>query len=72
VAIYSSAKKLVYLESSKRVDLNVNGSAAGSVEPILVETTSKPGMFLRSDIMWSMSVQNNSLETAEVFVASIE
>lgn len=72
LAIYSSAKKLVYLESNKRVDLNMNGSAAGSVEPILAETVSKPGMFLRSDIIWSMGVQNSGLETAEVFVASVE
>lgn len=72
IAIYSAAKVLVYLETNKPLDVEANGSSAGKISPIIRESVSAPGQMLRSDIIWSMSVQNNGIETANVFFAAIE
>lgn len=72
VAVYSAAKVLVYLETNKPLDVQANGSSAGKISPIIRESVSAPGQMLRSDIIWSMSVQNNGIETANVFFAAIE
>lgn len=76
IAIYSSAKQLVYFEADQNVAVSINGSAAGVVQPFVLNQNSpfsvKPGVFMLKSVMYSMSVTNNSTNTANCFLASAE
>jgi hypothetical protein len=72
LSVYYSSRQFVYLEASDKLDLTINGSAAGKVEPFIEASSKKPGLFMIKSTMWSMSVQNNGLETVTVYVTSIE
>lgn len=70
LAIYSAAKQFVYLETSEKVSLIINGIATGDVEPFLVGN--KPGIFVKTATMWSLAITNQSTDPASVYVAAIE
>jgi hypothetical protein len=72
VTVYSQAKRLFYIETDKRISLTVNGAAQGNVEPIVSGTDVRPGIALRSETAWSLVVANDSLDTANIFIASVE
>jgi len=73
VAVYSSAKRLVYLESDQQVTMELNGIAGNEIKPLAdICGCVKPGIFMRTSLVYSMSVTNNSLETAKCFFASVE
>ena len=72
VAIYYEAKKLLYIEADQNCSLNINGSAAGNISPLVVNNCVNPGIFLRTDIMYSLSITNNGTSPANVFLASVE
>lgn len=72
IAIYSSAKQLVYLESSKKVGMTINGVSGNEIEPFIVSNSSQPGMFLRKSTIYSMTVTNDGTETADLFFAAVE
>lgn len=72
ISIYGEAKKMIYIESDKKLSIGINGLPQGQVEPLVSGTEVRPGMMLKSEIVWSLSVTNSSLETASVFVASVE
>ena len=72
LAVYFENKQLVYLESDQLADLNINGVDGGTVEPYVTLNGNQPGQFLRKATIWSMSVTNNSLNTANVYFAALE
>jgi hypothetical protein len=72
VNIYSDAKRMIYLESDKKLAVSVNDASQGQVEPLVSGNEVKPGMLLKSETVWSFSVTNNSLDTATVYFASVE
>lgn len=73
VAVYSSAKRLVYLESDQHVDMILNGVGGNEINPLADSCGCvKPGMFLRTSLVYSMSVTNDSLSSAKLFFASVE
>lgn len=80
VVIYSSAKTLIYLESDSALDVIVNGVTVGAIQPFVainarqpsLPPTIIPGPFLMKSIVWSLSVQNNGLNPANVYFAAIE
>jgi len=72
VVIYSSAKKLIYAETNKPVDVNINGVAESKIEPFIEGNNSLPGMLLKRSTMWSMTITNNSTDTATLYFISIE
>lgn len=72
IAIYSQAKRLVYLESDKKLSIQINNSAQGRIEPFVSGTDIKPALLLKNETAWIMSVTNDSLDTANVFFASVE
>jgi len=72
LALYSAAKRLVYLESNQNVSLMLNGSASGNVEPLVANNYIQPGVFMRTATLYSMSVTNDSTDTASLFLASVE
>jgi hypothetical protein len=72
VVIYSSAKKLVYIETDKPVNITVNGIAESKIEPFIEGNNSLPGMFLKRSTMWEMTITNNGIDMATLYFVSIE
>lgn len=73
IAIYSSAKSLIYIETDQSLDLLINGAISGpSIEPRVSNGSASPGLFLLNSTVYSLSVQNKGLVQANVFLASIE
>lgn len=72
LAVYSQAKNLVYLESDKKATVTINGVQMASMEPFVINNSTKPGIFMLKATVWSFEVTNNSLDTASCFVATVE
>jgi hypothetical protein len=72
IAFYSAAKQLVYLEASQNCTVTVNGSSACQISPFVINNFTKPGIFMNTSTIYSLSVTNNSLNPAKVFLASAE
>lgn len=72
IAVYSDAKQLVYLESDQHCSMIVNGIAGGEISPFVIGNSTKPGIFMRTSTMYSMSVTNISTSPASLFLASVE
>jgi hypothetical protein len=72
VVIYSSAKKLVYVETDKPVDVTINSIAESKIEPFIEGNNSLPGIFLKRSTMWNMTITNNGTDLATLYFAAIE
>lgn len=72
VAAYFSSKQLIYIETTGKIDLTINGAAAGDVESFVGASPPAPGMYLRKSTMWSASITNTGLSPVSVYVAAIE
>lgn len=72
LAIYSQAKNLIYLESDQKATVTINGVQMASMEPFIINNSRQPGVFMLKATVWSFSVQNNSLDSASCFVATVE
>lgn len=72
VTIYSSAKKLIYLETDKPVDISVNGINESKLEPFIEGNNSLPGMLLKRSTMWEITITNNSTDMATLYFVSVE
>lgn len=71
--IYRDAKQFVYIESNKKLEVKVNGSATpNSIEPMQAGTSNVPGMFMSSSSLKSLEVTNKSMETATIFYVTAE
>lgn len=72
IAAYFMAKKLVYVESDQSCSLTLNGVQSNNIDPLIQNNIVNPGIFMQSSLIYSMSVTNNSTDTANLFLASIE
>lgn len=74
VALYSAAKRLVYLEADQHVTMVLNGVAGNEIEPMVDAHCCgpNPGVFMRTSLVYSMTVTNVSLTVANLFFAGIE
>lgn len=71
--IYRSAKKFVYIESNKKLEVKIDGSATpNGLEPMNCGTSLKPGVFMSSASMKSLEITNKSQDVAEIFFVSAE
>jgi hypothetical protein len=70
--IYTNQKKFVYIESDKKLNIKINGIISNTVEPIQFGTKQKPGMFLNTASIYSLEIENKSLDTATVFYVTAE
>jgi hypothetical protein len=71
VAIYESAKKFVYLETDQPISMIVNGVENAEVRPFVINSSTSPGLFMRTDTIFSLSVTNDSLSPANIFLAFV-
>lgn len=72
LSIYTSQKKFVYIESDKKIIISINGIISNKIEPIQFGTKQKPGMFLNTSSIYSLEIENKSLETATIFFVTAE
>jgi hypothetical protein len=71
--IYRDAKSILYIESDKKLNIKINGSAVtNQIEPLTIGTSKKPGIFMSVASLKSAEVINTSLETANVFYIASE
>jgi hypothetical protein len=71
VAIYEAALSFIYLEADQPCSLIINGVAAGTVRPFVSDSSTLPGVFVRTDTIYSLSIQNNSINPANVWMALV-
>lgn len=72
VAVYSSAKRLVYLETDQKCTVVTNGANNCPVSPFIINNSVKPGIFMNTSTIFSLTVVNNSTDPASLFLASAE
>jgi len=63
----ADAKKFIYLEASGECDIIVNGVAESTLKPIVVGSSSKPGIFFKSSSLESLVVTNNGASDIVVY-----
>lgn len=71
VAIYEAALSFIYLEVDQPCSVIINGIAAGTVRPFVQGNSTLPGIFVRTDTIYSLSVMNESLNQAKVWMALV-
>lgn len=67
IEIYTSSKRIVYVESSKEIAVIVNG-----VEQKIAPAGSNPALLLFSGNVRSLSVRNDTADTSNLYFASVE
>lgn len=72
ILFYSAALSLIYVESDKLATLSINGSDAAKIETVVNGTTVTPGMLLNKRTVYSLTLKNESTETATVYFAGVE
>lgn len=76
IAAYSDAKQLVYLEADSAVAVILNGVVVANITPFVVPgvlgATTQPGVFMLKSTVYSLSLQNSGINTANVFFAAVE
>jgi len=70
--VFNQSKRFIYVESDKKVSVNINGADSNTIEPIALGIKLKPGIFMQTCNMSSASITNDSEETATVFFATAE
>jgi len=70
--IYTDGKKLIYVESNKKLQVTVNGSQVLILQPVVNQNVVTPGMILLNASIYSLSILNLDTTEATVFVASVE
>lgn len=73
LSIYRSAKKFVYIESNKKLEITIDGSATSNkLEPMNAGTSVRPGVFMSSSSMKSLEIINKSQDAADIFYVTAE
>ena len=72
IFIYRNSKAILYIETTEKLSMTINGENAGTVEPLVASGQKQKGMALLTRNAWSIQITNSSLETASVFFASAE
>lgn len=70
--IYESSKQLLYIESTQKLAVTINGDSACQIEPFIVNNSSSPGIFLLKSTVYSLNIVNKGTAIANVFIASVD
>ena len=71
--IYRDAKQFIYIESDKKLDIKINGSAVtNQIEPFSIGTARAAGVFMSRASLKSAEIVNTSQETANIFYVTAE
>jgi len=69
--VTGSAKKLIYLESTKECDIVLNGTTEDTINPLVVGTSIFNGVYLKSSSIETVSVINNGLEDLKIYYVTV-
>ena len=71
---YTENKRIVYIEADQECVVRLNGDSGNTqrISPIEPGNASKPGMYLKSGDVFSMTIVNKSFATLNVLVVSAE
>lgn len=70
--IYNNSQSFLYVESSKTATLTINSSNSISINPILLGTALKNGMFMVNSEIYSAVITNTSTDTSTINAVSAE
>lgn len=71
--IYRNAKKFIYIESNKALEIKIDDSETPNVlEPMNAGISLKPGIFMSSSSIKSLAITNKSQEVADIFYVVAE
>lgn len=71
VALYESALQFIYLQTNQAISVILNGGSAATIRPLIDQNKVNPGIFVRSDTIYSVTIQNISLNPAKVWVGQV-
>jgi hypothetical protein len=71
IAIYESAIRFIYLQSDQPIAVILNGGSAETVRPLIDQNKSFPGVFVRTDSIYSLELQNLSIRPAKIWMALV-
>jgi hypothetical protein len=75
IAFYFIAKSLIYIEADQNCGVTINGTLTNNIVPIspgCCTGSGKPGILMLSSTIHALTLTNNSLEVANLFLASVE
>ena len=71
--IYRNAKKFIYIESNKALEIKIDDSETPNVlEPMNAGISLEPGIFMSSSSIKSLAITNKSQEVADIFYVVAE
>jgi len=74
MVFYSAAKKFILIAAQQKCSVRVNGDTSdlSLVEPVAVGDPESPGLYIKQGTVYSLSINNLSLDPLSVIVASAE
>ena len=72
VLVLKNSKSFVYIESDVDCSLIVDGSEVGQIKPFIFGTQKRSGVYMKSGDLYSLSLRNDSTNTANILVISAE
>ncbi len=72
INVYFMAKKFLYLESDQNCGLTFNGTLNDTIQPFVYPAFTQPGIMAKTATVYSLTIVNNSTNTANLFLATIE
>jgi hypothetical protein len=71
---YSSAKKMLLVAAQQRCSLKINGATGDNLEliPSELDNPEKPALFITQGVVYSLSINNLSIESLQILIASVE
>lgn len=71
LAVYSAARRLLYVEVDQRVSVQLNAAAAVTVEPMVLPDGTRLGIFFKTGPVWRCVVTNLAATEAGGVVAAV-
>jgi len=72
VTIAKSSKQFIYLETSTAIKVTINGNDPVVVQPFITASGNKPGLLMLKSTIHSISLECDTIQSSEVFIATIE
>jgi hypothetical protein len=65
--IFNSSKQFIYIESDQKTSVTIDGNSNGDIEPFIISTVAKAGVFMKKGSMHTASITNISPNVANVY-----
>jgi len=72
IAVYSAAKSFIYMEADQNCEVTLNGTNISNINPLVINNSTRPGVLMNSSTIYTITVTNNSITPANLYMASAE